>query len=361
MPPKPYSTPSILPASRSSRAWACWRTRPAARRFRASRSAGGRRAGGRGGETVRRASRRKSARRSSAVSPEEARAGAGTLRRVPRAFVDGQERARIDPRASTIARLSLKRRGDDRGPVAAPGGEIRSRSTPYGGAPEGQREQARVFSSSSSPENRPLGAAPAAGSACGGNRRTARRARPRALLAARRAAWRIGEGRPGWRPDGANSRSPCFSFSGAIGLLLYLSRTPADQTPATRGAAAAPVPEPSLRHADAHPAPSSSRDVRPAADSGPCGKAEAGSPIHPRPAHRAPTLPLPRHSRKPRRPRPAPAPNPPHSAGHAAFSRNGRRPRQAARRVSASTIVRPSPARQTPLDAVRTLRRPDGR
>ncbi len=86
-----------------------------------------------------------------------------------------------------------------------------------------------------------------------------------ALLAARRAAWRIGEAArmaAGW----AQQPVTLLLLLGAVGLSLYLRRTPADQSPATRRIAAAPVSQPRREAAAiALPAPISSRDARPAA------------------------------------------------------------------------------------------------
>ena len=289
---------------------------------------------------------------------EEARRRRDAPTRFLRVLVDGQERARIDPRASTIARLSLEETAEMiEVRVAAPGGEIPLALHALTGAPEGQPEQAQVFSIAlESGQSLSFRVEPAAGSPRAVEIDYRETSAPRAaLLAARRAAWRIGEAArmaAGW----AQQPVTLLLLLGAIGLSLYLSRTPADQTPATRGAAAAPVSEPSLETAPiAHPAPSSSRDVRPAADSVAVAKPKPDRPFTrvPRTAPRLPlSAPLPETSLARA---PLPAPNPPHSEPATplfSLERTTLLDKPPAE-FSASTDRTLQVSAETPLDAVR--------
>jgi hypothetical protein len=182
---------------------------------------------------------------------EEARRRRECPTRFLRVLVDGQERARIDPRASSVARLAL----DDTAEmievrVASPGGEIPLALHALTDTPDGESAQAQVFSieleSGQALSFRVESAAGSSRAVEVAYRETS--AVRAALLAARRAAYRFGEaGRTvaGW----AQQPVTLLLLLGAIGLSLYLGRTPAEQPPAPQRIAAAPVPQAALPQA----------------------------------------------------------------------------------------------------------------
>jgi hypothetical protein len=219
---------------------------------------------------------------------EEARRRRECPTRFLRVLVDGQERARIDPRASSVARLSL----DDTAEmievrVAAPGGEIPLALHALTDTPDGESEQAQVFSIElESGQALSFRVEPAAGSSraveVAYRETTAVRA---ALLAARRAAYRFGEaGRTvaGW----AQQPVTLLLLLGAIGLSLYLGRTPAEQAPASqpRHEASIPVAAPSTSSVPVVVRPAPVSDVVAVARA----KPESSSTRAPRIAHRPP-------------------------------------------------------------------------
>jgi hypothetical protein len=245
---------------------------------------------------------------------EEARRRRDCPTRYLRVLVDGQERARIDPRASSVARLSLEDTAEMiEVRVAAAGGEIPLAVHALTGAPEGQPTPTQIFSIVlESGQSLSFRVDPAAGSqrAVEVDYRETSPLRA-ALLAARRTVRRIGEaGRmaAGW----AQQPVTLLLLLGAFGLSLYLNRTPADQAPAPKRVAAAPASE-SRRETAAIPlpAPPASRDARPAPD-----RVAAARPMPngsftsaPRPAPRAPDSATPVLQPAPRVPQSAPLPD----------------------------------------------------
>ena len=196
---------------------------------------------------------------------EEARRRRDTPTRYLRVLVDGQERARIDPRASSVARLTLEESAEMiEVRVAGAGGEVPLALHALTGAPEGEPADAQVFSIVlESGQSLSFRVEPADGSSrvveLDYRETSPMRA---ALLAARRAAYRIGEaGRigAGW----AQQPVSLLLLLGAAGLALYLGRTAAVEAPPARPApaaslqhiAAAPVDRPRVEIAIAVPAP----------------------------------------------------------------------------------------------------------
>ena len=179
---------------------------------------------------------------------EESRRRRDFPTRFLRVLVDGQERARIDPRASSVARLSL----EDAAEVievraTVPDGEILLAVHALTGAPEGEETGSEEFSivleSGQSLSFHVNGSKGLDGEGTRVVELAYRETGPlrAALLGARRAAYRAGEAArfaAGW----AQQPITLLLLLGAIGLAFQLGRTPAGRAPAQpRIAATAPV------------------------------------------------------------------------------------------------------------------------
>ena len=278
---------------------------------------------------------------------EEARRRRESSTRYLRILVDGQERARIDPRAASVARLSLEETAEMvEVRVAAPGGEIPLALHVLTGSPEGQPAQAQVFSitleSGQLLSFRVDSAADSSREVEVAYRETS--ALRAALLAARRAAWRIGEaGRMTAR--WAQQPVALLLLLGAIGLSFSLSRTPAVPAPAPRVAVAASVSKPSRETvAIALPAPPAAHDGRSAVNIVAAVRPNASLNRTPRPAPRTP------HSVPAAFPAPHFEPAPPlFSLERTTFL--DKPPAVASASASADRVLRVSA--ETPLEAVR--------
>ena len=260
-----------------------------------------------------------------------------------RVLVDGIERARIDPRASTPARLSLEETAEMiEIRVCAPAGEIPLAVHALSEAPEGEPGDTRVFSIELEAGQALSFTVGPAG--IGDSREVEVNYRETgalrsALLAARRTAWRIGEA---GRIAAARARQPAVLvlLLAAAGLWFSLRRSPAPP-PAAPAVAAARVAE--MPKHEAAPPP-----VGAAVSSSP----PASAPIEERQA--AATRPRSHAASRPESDRPAKSP----SVGQVepvvpAFSLG------AARLIETGPAPAPPPARvvtvsiESPLDAVR--------
>ena len=179
---------------------------------------------------------------------EESRRRRDFPTRFLRILVDGRERARIDPRASSVARLSLEDAAEMiEVRATVPDGEILLAVHALSGTPEGEEAGSENFSivleSGQSLSFRVDGSAGPDGERTRRVELDYRETGPlrAALLGARRAVYRAGEAArltAGW----ARQPITLLLFLGAIGLALQFGRTPADREQARpRIAATAPV------------------------------------------------------------------------------------------------------------------------
>ena len=168
---------------------------------------------------------------------EESRRRRDFPTRFLRVLVDGRERVRIDPRASSVARLSLEDSAEMiEVRATVPDGEILLAVHALAGAPEGEESGPEVFSivleSGQSLSFRVDGSTGLAGERTRVVELDYRETGPlrAALLGARRAAYRAGQAArfaAGW----AQQPITLLLLLGAIGLALQSGRRPSDRSP----------------------------------------------------------------------------------------------------------------------------------